>query len=333
MTCFVRAPIALFSTLFLLGSVPVAAHEWASSRADAHAPIGVMADHVHKRGEWMLSYRYMNMKMEGNRQGADRLTTDEVLAIFPVAPLKMSMDMHMVGAMYAPSDQVTLMAMVPFVDLSMDHVTRMGAAFTTDASGMGDLSMGALWSWLDDEGHRLHGNFSLIAPSGSIDRRGDTPVMANAPLPYPMQLGSGSWSSHLGATYFGQSESWSWGGQALWLHRLNDNDRDYRLGDQINATAWLARAFHRSISASGRLRYRDEGSIEGADPALNPNMVPTADPSRRGGEWLLAAAGMNVLFKSGHRLGLEIEVPLNQHLKGPQLETDLALQIGWQYAF
>ena len=37
-------------------------------RADSHAPIGVMGEHMHKKGEWMLSYRYMYMDMEGSRR-------------------------------------------------------------------------------------------------------------------------------------------------------------------------------------------------------------------------------------------------------------------------
>ena len=37
------------------------------SLPDDHAPIGVMGDHAHKAGEWMLFYRYGFMKMDGNR--------------------------------------------------------------------------------------------------------------------------------------------------------------------------------------------------------------------------------------------------------------------------
>ncbi|MEL7333685.1 MAG: hypothetical protein AAFN12_15670 [Cyanobacteria bacterium J06560_2] len=32
---------------------------WSPSRPDSHAPIGVMGDHTHEKGEFMLSYRYM----------------------------------------------------------------------------------------------------------------------------------------------------------------------------------------------------------------------------------------------------------------------------------
>lgn len=41
-------------------------NQWTSSRPDGHAPISVMGDHYHKKGELMFSYRFMPMWMEGN---------------------------------------------------------------------------------------------------------------------------------------------------------------------------------------------------------------------------------------------------------------------------
>ena len=48
------------------------AHEgpWTAGRPDGHAPITVMADHMHAMGEWMLSYRFMTMDMEGLLDGS-----------------------------------------------------------------------------------------------------------------------------------------------------------------------------------------------------------------------------------------------------------------------
>jgi len=88
--------------------------EWTSSRPDGHAPIGVMGDHTHEQGEYMLAYRYMRMSMAGNRDGTSERTTQSVLDHFMVAPLDMSMTMHMAGMMYAPSDAVTLIARLRF---------------------------------------------------------------------------------------------------------------------------------------------------------------------------------------------------------------------------
>ena len=63
-----------FSTCAALAAcllLPVAAHGDSAQRPDDHAPIGVMGDHTHQAGEWMLSWRRMAMTMEGNRDGTD----------------------------------------------------------------------------------------------------------------------------------------------------------------------------------------------------------------------------------------------------------------------
>ena len=54
-------------------------HNHHAIRADDHAPIGVMGDHMHKKGEWMLSYRYMRMNMEGNQIGENEVTPEDIV--------------------------------------------------------------------------------------------------------------------------------------------------------------------------------------------------------------------------------------------------------------
>ena len=69
--------------------------------------------------------------MDGNRTDTARVPADGVLVDYPVTPLRMPMDMYMVGAMYAPTDRLTLVGMVPVLGISMDHRTRTGVEFTT----------------------------------------------------------------------------------------------------------------------------------------------------------------------------------------------------------
>ena len=64
-----------------------------------HAPIGVMGDHTHKVDEWMFSYRYGHMEMDGNRDGTSSVSVAEIHQDFMIAPLKMTMEMHMFGSM------------------------------------------------------------------------------------------------------------------------------------------------------------------------------------------------------------------------------------------
>ena len=89
-------------------------------------PINVLGSHTHLNGVWMLGYRYMYMEMEHNQSGTRDVSDEEVLSRYPVAHTSMSMEMHMAEVMYAPSDYLTLMAMMPYEENSMHHLTTTG---------------------------------------------------------------------------------------------------------------------------------------------------------------------------------------------------------------
>ena len=48
-------------------------------------PAGVMISHVHNKGEWMVSYRFMQMKMQGNVMENQAIDTKEVLNHYSAA--------------------------------------------------------------------------------------------------------------------------------------------------------------------------------------------------------------------------------------------------------
>lgn len=307
-----------------------------------HAPIGVMAEHNHEAGEWMTSYRYMRMDMDGSRDGDDRIPTSQVLSNFMVSPTQMTMEMHMFGVMYGVNDDLTLMGMIPYIENSMDHVTRMGGQFTTKSSGLGDITLAGLYTLGEKHVAADHSQQWLLKlgaslPTGDIDERDDTPAMANAKLPYPMQLGSGTIDPTIGITYLRYVGDWGFGSQANATFRLYDNSNDYHLGDEGDASVWVARNVSEFASVSFRLSGYAWGDIEGADPQLNPMMVPTARTDLRAGERVDASVGLNLYAPegklAGHRLAVEYATPIYQNLDGPQLETDHTLTLGWQLSF
>jgi hypothetical protein len=305
-------------------------------RPDAHAPITVMGDHVHRKGEWMLSYRYMRMDMEGNRSSAHRMGEGRVLRDFPVTPKRMDMEMHVFGVMWAVHEGVTLMGMVPLLRLDMDHVTRAGVTFTTRSKGLGDIRLTSLIRLAHSETQQLHANLGVSFPTGSITEKDDTP-MGHVRLPYPMQLGSGTLDLLPGVTWNAQFGNWSAGAQALGTIRMGRGGEEYRLGHRFETHLWGARMWAPWLSTSVRLGWRAWGDIEGKDDRLNPAVVSTADPNLRDGRRLDLGAGINVYARKGslrgHRLGFEFVYPVNEWLDGPQLETDWLLTFGWQKAF
>ena len=312
-------------------------------RADDHAPIGVMADHTHKLGEAMLSYRFMTMEMDGERDAGSRISNADVFAKgYLVSPTRMRMQMHMLGVMWAPHDRVTLMAMAPWIDNRMRHLTAAGTGFTTRSEGFGDLRLSALLPLHHGPRGEWQVNLGISAPTGSIDQEDGTPASggANVQLPYPMQLGSGTWDLLLGVGWRRFWPDWSAGGQVNAVVRTGENDHNYTLGDRFSGSAWVARRWSAGWSTSLRLAAETWGDIDGSDDELAPMaplMVPTADPDRRAGTRIDLHLGVNyrrtgALLK-GHRLALEFGRPVYQTLDGPQLETDWIATAGWQYMF
>ncbi len=334
------------------------------SHAMGHAPIGVMADHRHNKGEWMVSYRYMYMDMSGNRDGTDSLSPNEIATTVPnrffgnpmqpptlrVVPTDMPMQMHMLGGMYGLTDRITLMGMANYVTKEMDHITYMGGMgdtvlgeFRTEVEGFGDTTVGAIIG-LDDgsmKERQINASIALSLPTGSITETDDilTPMnmRPTVRLPYPMQLGSGTYDLKLGLTGTQRFQNdWGIGGQVLSTIRLDENDEGYSLGDVFEATAWAAYEPAPWVSFSGRLKALSKGQIDGIDPVIVAP-VQTADPDNQGGEIVEALFGVNLLGQSGavkgHRLAAEIGLPLYRDLNGPQLETDLTFTLGWQKAF
>ncbi len=315
-----------------------------AERADSHGPIGGMGDHTHNEGEFMFTYKYMRMFMDGNRDGTKRQSKSDVLQDFFVTPTDMTTQMHMFNFMYGLNQTVTLTAMIPYVLKSMDHETRTGVKFRTKTSGFGDIRLGSLVRLYAFEtpsigSHRFHFNAGVSLPTGDIKATGATPLGVTR-LPYPMQLGSGTVDLMPGLTYAGGLNNVSWGAQAIGTIRLGDNNQGYALGDEYEVSAYGAYQWAKWVSNSVRFKWKDWDNYEGRDSNItrvNPMgvpLVPTAESSRRGGERLDILLGVNVLFPEvmelENHLGVEVGLPLYQNLNGPQLESDYSFFIGWQ---
>ena len=298
------------------------------------APIGIMGHHMHPQGEWMVSYSYMQMDMEGFRDGTDSVATP--LVGFAVTPTSMDMDMHMLGTMYGYSEKITLMAMLPIVSNSMDMTMNMTSAqFTTDASGLGDLKLSALFQ----TGDHWVSSVGLNLPTGSIDKKDFVPMNGGTviQLPYPMQLGSGSYELTLGTTYIKMYGNNSWGNKADVTVRLNDNDRDYKLGNSVALSSWYSYGVTDKSAVSARIKLLDWGNISGEDAYLAGmvamNMSPMVFANLRAGTRADVLLGYNYQLTQAALVGLEVGLPVYQNLDGPQMETDMTLQVGVQYEF
>lgn len=353
------------SIICALSASVLTVHSWADLghdeeeamlRPDSHAPIGVMGDHLHSDGEWMVSVRTMSMKMSGHRAGENKLTTDEVFERgFTAAATDMDMDMQMLGVMYAPSDRVTLMAMANYVSMDMTMLSQGGASHGHDmdmpmemdeamdmslttmghsTEGWGDLKLTALVKMFENETGRVHLNIGLSAPTGSVDE-----MMHGTFQPYGMQLGSGTWDSLLGATFVSKYyDSFSWGAQALGTIRLEDEgDSGFSRADALEASIWGSWLLSKNVSVGSRLIYNAEGALEGHYNGSHNHSAPPHFQANYGGDVLQAALSLNYVFQEGalrgNRIALEASVPVYQQLNGVGMNREETITFGWQLAW
>ena len=281
----------------------------------------------------MVSYRYMFMSMDGNRDGTDNISTGSLP--YMMKPVSMDMQMHMVGAMYTPMEGLTVGLMLPYKQYDMDML--MGPALTRmsiSSEGFGDLKVNGIYRLWNSTTQQLSFNLGLSLPTGSIDEKNG----AGNRMPYSMQLGSGSYALIPGITYAGLANGWGWGAQASATVQLDENKQDYRLGEKYTASVWGLRDVCRASALSLRFKGTRQENIHGADTGLIPGaaMSPLADPNLRAGPRVDALAGIDFRpqeMLKGLRLALEGGGPIYQHLDGPQLKTDWMIIGGLQYTF
>jgi len=294
-------------------------------------PPGIMIGQAKK---WMVGYQVMFDNMNGNLIGSDRISDATVLEQFEATPTDMTMQMHMGMVMYAPTDKLTLMAMLPYIRKSMNHITRDGTRFTERTSGIGDLELRGLYSLYaqKDLRHRFLLNAGIGVPTGSINR-----TMEDMRLEYPMQLGSGTYSLLPGITYLGQTAHWGWGAEFIPTLRLGRNSNGYRLGNRYQSSIWVARELTRSVTLSARANGEVWRNIRGVDAALDQMDEPTKDPTLQGGKRLdlllrITFHPVEGIFK-GQQFFAEAGAPVVQSLDGPQLQRRWVARLGSQWEF
>ena len=334
------------------------AASFAEEKATDHAPIGVMGDHFHKKGEYMVSVRHLKMFMGGNRNGTKDLSDAEIIQLpnpyqmgsmpakLSVVPQDMDMDMTMFGMMYAPSDSVTLMGMAMYMGKDMKTNTYKGAmdraylgTSNTSSSDLSDISISALIKLLKTDTSRWHVELGLQQSIGKTDAK-DTMLnpmneRTSMLLPYGMQVSDKSTTLVSALTGVGNRGEWVYGTQLRLKNHINKDV--WHFGDSIAATGWLQRGFSVNTAFSFRTTYRAQNDITGRNTSIVAP-VQTANPQNYGGKIAELGIGINQLLKVipgdySDRIGLEFVVPVYQDLNGPQMKSKWAVTIGYQKAF
>lgn len=315
-------------------------------RADGFAPIGVFnANTLPAGGQMTLSYRYNQSWYRGNLDGTHSVSDATILGTYTLAPRKLLAETHVFRFQYAPTDDLTLQGVLPIVQRHMQFVNAAGNQSSIQVTDLSDIPLTAMYVLRRWNRQQLHLNFGVQIPVGInntlAQQQQGFPNPTSPVLTYPMRTSDGTYDLLPGLTYTGQDDHWTWGLQSIGTLRLGRNSYDYRLGDQLNTTAWLSRRLNDSLAGSFRVDSQIWGNIHGADHGLNPALVPSNVPGLQGGRRVDLLFGVNSFVPLDgpftgtyqHYFGFEAGFPVYQFLNGPQLRERMTLYANWTMLF
>jgi hypothetical protein len=342
----------------LLLSYIAAAQQDTSQTCAAHCcqtdptPSGIMISHIHKKHEWMFSYRYMHMSMGNMQSGTQKVSDNTVFQNYLMSSISMHMDMHMLMAMYGLTNKLTLMGMVSYNVNSMimsmlpgtqqmqmmDGMTMGTAAMDMHmtTSGFGDIKLNALYGLINNINHHLLVSGGVSIPTGSLNNKGkDSSMYAGTRLPYIMQLGSGTWDVLPVISYLYRKGNIAWSSQLSGVVRTGNNNFNYKLGNEATFNNWVSLRWSRFFSSTARVEGYISDRIHGQDASLYANYEPSANPLNYGGRRVSGFVGTSFYpgFFPNSRIAAEYGIPFYQYLNGPQMKLRSALNLSLNLLF
>ena len=327
--------------------------------AISHAPIGVMGDHFHKSGEKMISARFSKMQMEGNVLNGNDINNHSLITTqdnpfaaisgapnkLSVVPEKMDMEMLMLGGMYAPSDDVTLMGMMMFMTNKMNLKTYKGmmardflGSFQTSSKDISNISFSVLYKLTKSDQSRMHLEIGLDKSVGDDDRKHKiltpTNTIMSIVMPYAMQNDK-AMRLVFGLTNSSNFKNLVIGSQFRMKYVIDD--KAWAFGDKYEFSTWVQKSLNDDLSFSTRLQFINQNKLSGSNPAIT-SPVQSANPLNYGGRVLNLGLGLNTLFNflggtHKDRFGVEILLPLSENKNGLQMKGHYEIQFGYQKSF
>ena len=299
-------------------------------RPDNVFPVGVKGGKNMMPKKIMFGYKFGTMDMDCCRDSTSSINNDFIKNLgYSMAPTDMTMDMHMFSAMYAVNDKISLMAMLPYIEKEMDMVKltgmMQGKKHSTSSRGIGDLSVAGIYKLSNKSNVKL----ALSIPTGEFDEKDHNMSGMLKTLPYPMQLGSGTYDVTLGYSYQEILESWSYGFQANAVKRFDYNSEDWKYGDRREVSAWISKPLSKSLSVSLGLDIEHQDNIRGKSSNRN-NMTPTWNEYFH--SYLRVSPNIGVNFRipnSKSRIGVQCGVPVYSDVNGPQMDPDFKCNLGF----
>jgi hypothetical protein len=321
-----------------------------------HPAAGLMNEHMHDGGEFLIGLRFERFRYAGpNEAGDDEIADPAIVAAgYSSRASAMTMDMLMLDLMFAPNDDITLMVMPHYMWHRMEmvgidpaagsggghgghhggHAIPFGETHEHSTDGFGDTLVSASYRLARSAGFGAHATLGLWVPTGSAKQKNPDGTFVH----YGMQPGGGTWDIEPSLTLTGRSGLIGWGGQAAYRWKTDaTNTSGFAFGDKARATGWVSYLLGSDVVATTRLEYVHEGKVQGHYDGSHNHSAPPDRQENYGGDTVSAGLGLNWLLPVGGdqrpQLSAEISVPFYQNLNGIQAPLGWRVSMGLSQAF
>lgn len=337
---------SLIVAAMLVVASPLAAQDegwvWTNDRPDGDGPVSITGIRTLDMGAIEFEYQWIQRNYQGVWFGKDSLDLATTLQLYEVAPLSLSDRRHSVSIGYGVTDALTVRARGEFAFMEREQLRDDGVYFITSTSALGDIYLDATYNALRTGPYRMDVNVGVVVPLGKSATYAVSPysMPAEEILPYDMRPGGGSFGMEGALSAEVQNERASLGGKFQFLTYLNENSRDYTLGDRYEANGWAGINLNESFALLAGVRWEKWGNIDGSDTELTP--IQMRDPMNDGvflggirasmpfGLTFVGPMGTQI---AGHRISFETQYTLHHDYEGPQIGMDWGINLGYTVPF
>ncbi len=298
-----------------------------------------------KQDKFRFAYHYVHATFEDYQSGTRKVPLVEMQAQFPVLPLEIIQNVHLISLGYQINSRLSLDLQLSYVRQETYHISSVPGfdEFTIHSHGIGDTSIGLNYLAWNDEKDSIHLGAALSVPTGSINEKGRTPRDANQDtlLPYTMQLGSGTLDFSPSLTHIRRMNNSEWVNQVQGTFRMGKNYHNYSLSHRAIIKTSLFYELLPYLQPSIKLMGTYWDRVHGQDDDLVlPGGVypaPVTNPSLFGGRKIDFLLGIRVPIDrgvfSGHQFEVEVGTPVYQYLNGPQPGENWRIATSWNVQF
>lgn len=301
------------------------------------APIGIPLAQQVVTGQVGITLRAAHERFSGLRDSRRNLTSAGAFARgYSIAPTDRWDQHYELEAMFGLNRRLDLYIVLPYTTHEIDQDLSLGGQSTIESSGLEDIHIGGVFRSYDKGPTRLSFMAGLSLPTGQVDVTDNYAGAPGTTLPYPMQIGTGTFDLLPGVMIESSWRGMQVGARASGrIHLESAHDEGWFRSNTSRLDLWASKQIAKDLRGSLRAETNWWGDLHGADPDLVPLRNPLEDALRQGGSRVVLYGGLSKDLDSegNSRIEFELGLPVEEWLDGPALSQDWTAVIGWRLRF